>query len=298
MKYLHDDILAELTARLTDCPISPLSDSRILQGRVEAFTMKRTASDKRYVLNNLNTGTGNTTTTTTKEETKKKRSVSSTPTRGRSKSVTEEPTPASPPRGLLRRSFSIDETAENKNDYFHRRLLTDLILTLNLSFSDYDFGAAVSSDFGRHQLQTVVGRINRRLGLLGPIFLSELWSGIDAVITLSQVSVVYSFLDTEAIPNALLGGGQALWSFNYFFVNRNTKRIVLFTCLETLGDKRRGSIGGMQANYSFIGTAGRPSMGMTTLGAASVEEENESAGDFDLDPAEAISVPLSPVHSG
>ena len=286
MKYLHDDGLAELTARLTDCPISPSSESRILQGRVEAFTMKRTASDKRYVLNNLNLDTGN-------------KDFGIVPSsRGRSKSVSDEPTTNAPlARATVRRALSIDETAEN-NDYVHRRLLTDLILTLNLSFSDHDFGTASSTDFGLQPRKTVVGRINRRLGLLGPVFLSQLWSGIDAVINLSQVSTVYTFLDTEAIPNALLGGGdncQTLWSFNYFFVNKNAKRIVLFTCLETLGDKRRESLSGIPYTYSFRNNGVQPAgAGAHLLGSASADEDSEAV-DFDLDPAEAISVPVRSV---
>jgi hypothetical protein len=52
MKYLHDDALAELTAILTDCPVSNniRSNSRMLHGRLEAYTMKRAGTDKKYAI--------------------------------------------------------------------------------------------------------------------------------------------------------------------------------------------------------------------------------------------------------
>ena len=53
MKFLEDDKLAQLTADLTDatlvgCHGGSEGTSRIINGRIEAYTMKRVSSDKKY----------------------------------------------------------------------------------------------------------------------------------------------------------------------------------------------------------------------------------------------------------
>ena len=48
MKYLHDDRLAELTSVLTDCALGGAVSQRVLNGRIEAYTMKRGTGDKKY----------------------------------------------------------------------------------------------------------------------------------------------------------------------------------------------------------------------------------------------------------
>ena len=48
MKYLHDDRLAELTQDLTDRQVGGSVSQRILNGRLEAYTMKRGSDDKKY----------------------------------------------------------------------------------------------------------------------------------------------------------------------------------------------------------------------------------------------------------
>ena len=45
MKYLQDDKLSQWTAALTGVA---LGHSRVLNGRVEAYSMKRAGSDKKY----------------------------------------------------------------------------------------------------------------------------------------------------------------------------------------------------------------------------------------------------------
>lgn len=214
----------------------------------------------------------------------------------------------------------------------NRRLLTDLILTLNHSFPDYDFATAGIADFTVCSVQTAVTRINERLGefsaatsttnssLLksmatgnggnlyndGSSFLSTLWKAVDDVIHLSEVVEVYSYQPSNGelddphsfLKHSLVKGGwgeyeyeavdsgprinahgtnqsnqyggvirgdddvseydddddddlddsysksrkshgtpvhrEVLWTFNYFFVNKHAKRILLFTCIETM----------------------------------------------------------------
>jgi hypothetical protein len=45
MKYLEDEKLNQLTSELTD---ASLGDSRVINGRIEAFIMKRAGTDKKY----------------------------------------------------------------------------------------------------------------------------------------------------------------------------------------------------------------------------------------------------------
>ena len=212
----------------------------------------------------------------------------------------------------------------------NRRLLTDLILTLNHSFPDYDFATSGIADFTVCSVQTAVTRINERLGEFsaatstmnssflksmtagnggnlyndGSSFLSTLWKAVDNVIHLSEVSEVYSYQPSNGefddphsfLKHSLVKGGwdeyecdaigggpninvlrtnqsnqydrvtqgaddvseydddddlgdgygksgklygtaehrEVLWTFNYFFVNKHAKRILLFTCIETM----------------------------------------------------------------
>eukprot|EP00541_Cyclophora_tenuis_P018616 CAMPEP_0116567048 /NCGR_PEP_ID=MMETSP0397-20121206/14786_1 /TAXON_ID=216820 /ORGANISM="Cyclophora tenuis, Strain ECT3854" /LENGTH=137 /DNA_ID=CAMNT_0004093987 /DNA_START=153 /DNA_END=563 /DNA_ORIENTATION=- len=75
-------------------------------------------------------------------------------------------------------------------------------------------------------------------------FLREMWNSIDSVICISETEV-YSYapptIDDDPmgfLTQTLLDDDSArstpLWSFNYFFVNKNLKRIMLFSCIETM----------------------------------------------------------------
>lgn len=209
-----------------------------------------------------------------------------------------------------------------------RRLLTDLILTLNMSFPDYDFGSAKPDDFYRYpNVRIPMKQINEKLFDFDCCsssssgnnnnFLYTLWKAIDNVIQINSCEVVsyqpnrtkrsggngeytssdddplafleQTFLsssnssntsqsmksstassnylrsssktDLESIRSSAHGNDvldyhpedvsiiydddnnkgdpnpnleTVLWSLNYFFVNKTTKRILLFTCIETM----------------------------------------------------------------
>jgi len=219
-----------------------------------------------------------------------------------------------------------------------RRLMTDLILTLNASFPDYDFGSVRPDHFIRLASATVaVNRVNERLSEFaatlpanthgygrsmmdgagfsygygasssrdnGSVFLQKLWGALDDVIVLNDCEV-YSYVPpagdndddplgflTETLApggaggtatsngtasaaaitstasnisaagpmgssalgpisgaaaasqsamtesrnsaNTAIGASMPLWTFNYFFVNKSLKRIVLFACVQTM----------------------------------------------------------------
>ena len=69
-----------------------------------------------------------------------------------------------------------------------RRLMTDLILTLNASFPDYDFGDAQVSDFCTLSTADAMRRINERLGEFaattdeGYDFLPRFWNTLDDIL--------------------------------------------------------------------------------------------------------------------
>mmetsp|Transcript_14552 Transcript_14552/g.18387 ORF Transcript_14552/g.18387 Transcript_14552/m.18387 type:complete len:445 (+) Transcript_14552:247-1581(+) len=154
------------------------------------------------------------------------------------------------------------------HDSSAQRLMTDLILTLNASFPDYDFSSIRPSHIARlPSLNVAINRTNEKLAELttstctstsnmnihgqgrGANFFSQLWNAIDDVIGMND-SEVYSYVpphrDDDDDPLGFLktldnnnGGGDSdnivpLWTLNFFFVNKSMKRIVLFTCVQTM----------------------------------------------------------------
>ena len=65
-----------------------------------------------------------------------------------------------------------------------RRLLIDLISTLNASFPDYDFSVARPDSFRPLELSVVIQRVNSALAELttqNALFIHEMWHAIDTV---------------------------------------------------------------------------------------------------------------------
>jgi len=140
--------------------------------------------------------------------------------------------------------------SQTQSPHLNRRLLTDLILTLNQAFADYDFAAATASDF--HLLsssEVAVARINERLSEVATLnsnnnnsninsttnnnLLPQLWAAVDHVIQLREAREhvqIYEYVD----DSFQRGEEDVLWSFHYLFVNKQLKRILLFTCTETI----------------------------------------------------------------
>jgi len=103
------------------------------------------------------------------------------------------------------------------SDSSTRRLLIDLISTMNASFPDYDFSALRPEQFMKEQnMNLVVSSINRHLADLSETyntsFLDELWAAVEEVVRIRDCEI-YSYLpDMEEDP---FSDGN-LWSFNYF----------------------------------------------------------------------------------
>ena len=184
-----------------------------------------------------------------------------------------------------------------------------------MSFPDFDFGDVQPSDFVHLPGPTAVHSINKRLSdvaLLQETFLADLWSSIHAVINLAECEVysyqpqdgeLMSFLtQTLTEGSIVLGGGEdtsptptnnekptsesslvseqpptTIWSFNYFFVNKSSKRILLFTCVESM----RGFVDAEEDDGD-----------VNVVPSIMVDAAEE---DFDLDPADspAGGIPVS-----
>jgi len=331
MKFLDVEKLSQLTSELTDADLFG-TNNRVINGRIEAYTMKRAGTDKkvahalgeRYLheieeveseMAKFNQALGKegddnngssssrrrrrsqsvdgwtTTSVLSKRGGKGNGSNSIIKSRKRSNSFDIS---TSRKQGLRLgtnnlRSISCPEGASSDGNHyfsnsplgnFHemgtRRLMTDLILTLNASFPDYDFSYVRPSHFTRlPSPSTAMNRTNEKLSEFaattpskGRGFLPKLWNAIDDVIVLNECEV-YSYVpptrdedddplgflsqtlaeDDNAVGlgdafSSSVGGndcndtssssGVTLWSFNYFFVNKGLKRIVFFTCVQTM----------------------------------------------------------------
>lgn len=119
-----------------------------------------------------------------------------------------------------------------------RKTLIYLILTLNHMYPDYDFSMLRAQHF-RKEVDLRFARANidnlmletaktwdaERCG--SEQFSDVLWSAVDEVIGLCECDVYCYSGDMEGDPFADAGN---LWTFNYFFYNKKSKRIVYFSC--------------------------------------------------------------------
>lgn len=255
MKFIEDEKFVQLTQDLTDAVFG----TRVINGRIECFSCKRAGGDKKYAhelaekftkeieisdaqwKEALTKNSGN---SDDGGVDKRRNDVAHFANKSSSLRVLR--------KGRSSSAGSLSDLSTSPLGDFHRpvtqRLLTDLILTLNASFPDYDFSSARPDCFQRLRSSTfAVNRANEKLSDFalsekGPEFLNDLWRAIDDVVLLKETEI-YSFdpeddSDCEFL-SALTDGGEArcssdaLWSFNYFFVNKILKRIVLFTCVQS-----------------------------------------------------------------
>jgi hypothetical protein len=313
MKFLENDKLAHITGQLTEATIC----ERVINGRIEAFTMKRAGTDKKYAhalgekyqeeikeeqteytqfqqMQKIRSGSLGATSeqessSSSLDQLRRKlqgppspkakrikfdtvnNDMTKIPPKGRRRSASLSSVPAltypnkGPSASAMRsRSDSYDAIISqsyfpysysplgNFHDSSTQRLMTDLILTLNASFPDYDFSNVRPSHFSRMSSSSLVmNRVNEKLSELaasmpeGVNFLSHLWNAMDDVIHLKDCEV-YSYApqnkdDDDDDPLSFLtqtldgyDGSVPLWTMNYFFVNKKLQRIVLLTCVQTM----------------------------------------------------------------
>lgn len=361
MKFLENEKLAQLTGQLTEATIC----ERVINGRIEAFTMKRAGTDKKYAhalgekyqeeikeeeteytqfqqLQKIRSGSMGAATEQeipSLDQLRRKLQSPPSPKAKRIKFDTNGDMNQLPPKGR-RRSASLSSVSTNKvplsssirsrsdsldtsipNCYFPfcnsplgnfhdsstQRLMTDLILTLNASFPDYDFSNIRPSHFSRMPSTPLVfNRVNEKLAELaasmpeGANFLSHLWNAIDDVINLKDCEV-YSYVplskDDDCDPLSFItqtldgvDGSLPLWTMNYFFVNKKLQRIVLFTCVQTMRTEAEeirvddDDSYADQVKDSDFGSPDRISRQCSGFDGALDDEDEEDGGqDYDMD---------------
>lgn len=280
MKFLENEKLTELTAHLSDAVLG--HSHRVIDGRIEAYTMKRAGNDKKFahtlgqkyiadleeqqqLLAELTQQQQKASSSLSKKRRKRSNSATSVmealakkkprqtaSRRMRSKSVDVNLLSPSPPPS----SSSNKTTLGDFSELATRRLMTDLILTLNASFPDYDFSNAKPQQFEKLSIETVRRSIYERLSELASYnskrrmssrnnnnnnhhrdWLMELWMAVNDVIELKECDV-YSFEDDETLleDHRDSNNNATLWTFHYFFVNKSLRRLVFFTCSEKIDD--------------------------------------------------------------
>jgi hypothetical protein len=158
MKYLEYEQLEHISNFLTQRDIG----GRILNGRIEAFSCKRAGEDKKLskVL-----------------EAKMIESLQA--------EADDDEVPT-----MRSRASSLGDLS----DVTTRRLLIDLISTLNASFPDYDFSNAKTDDFvPQSSLTYVLQRVNSYLAEItvnNSSFLDEMWRTVDEVGESHQVPIM------------------------------------------------------------------------------------------------------------
>ena len=118
------------------------------------------------------------------------------------------------------------------HDAATRRLLINLISTLNASFPDYDFSTIKPEDFLRvRDVSTAVSVANKSLAETlvpdGTPVLEQLWAAVNEAVVLKDCEVFSYIPDLDSDPFS----ASSLWSFNFFFVNKPLKKILFFFCI-------------------------------------------------------------------
>ena len=111
-----------------------------------------------------------------------------------------------------------------------RRLLFDLISTLDEFFPDYDFDTTKPEQFLIKDVNQLIQTVNGYLAELTeerPDFLEKLWRSIDEMINLRKCEAFSLVPDMTEDPFS----DGTLWSFNYFIFNHDLKQLIYFTCV-------------------------------------------------------------------
>lgn len=132
-----------------------------------------------------------------------------------------------PIRKTLRgRAASLGDLSEPSS----RRLLYDLISTLDDFFPDYDFDTTKPEQFLIKDVNQLIQTVNGHLAELTedrPDFLEKLWRSVDDIINLRKCEAFSLVPDMSEDPFS----DGTLWSFNYFLFNHDMKQLIYFTCV-------------------------------------------------------------------
>jgi len=208
---------------LNECEVG----DRIISGRVEAFSCKKSTADKKLAKSLQRHYQKEAAAIMRNEECSKP--GSSSPQKQQNKSMM-----------LLRHqegggnscvSSSSSTPLGSLADAPTQKLLINLISTMNASFPDYDFSNVGPDHFVRCDFKSMRCFVNTQMSEMVEVlhcsgFLERLWRAIELVIQ-PQNCDVYSYVpEYESDPLS----DRTLWSFNYFLYNKAQKKILYFTC--------------------------------------------------------------------
>lgn len=262
---MENEKLNEFSSELSE---AVLKDShRVIHGRIEAYTMKRAGTDKKYAhalgqkyiaeIEDMQEELAATVERKRRRRsnsesmmtTKKQRSMSNDSNKKSKPSFFKESSASTSNKETTRaRSRSFDCTLDSNSskttlgdfsEISTRKLMTDLILTLNASFPDYDFSNIKPNQFQKINMSEVRKNIRQNLSEFASQrsssnFLEELWNAVNDVIDLKECTVYsfdYEFAEEDDSAN------NSLWNFHYLFVNKSVRRIVFFTCSERISEE-------------------------------------------------------------
>ncbi|KAF0732752.1 hypothetical protein AaE_009211 [Aphanomyces astaci] len=208
MKYLEEKTLSWANAALNEFCVG----DRVINGRLECFSCKKAGQDKKLAksLELLYQSTSN------------------------SNDVVEQQQNSTPSSNCASVAASNNVSIGNLADSNTRKLLINLISTMNASFPDYDFSDLKPEQFHKEvDMRMVVNAINTQLAEIVEMdnvgFLEKLWESIVAAIAPTDCEVYTYIPDMDGCSDPFSDG--TLWSFNYFFYNKELKKILYFTCM-------------------------------------------------------------------
>jgi len=260
MKYL-----AVPEVQAVDSMLSLINTSdAIIQGRLEAYSCKRVGSDKKL---------------SSKLERQYSDQSGSAPACGSLERAYSGFTPIlaascspreNPDEFMLSESPGVMARSESSAslgvipDANMRRLFIDLLLTLNTTFPDYDFSSVRPEEFVEESNYDLVAHsINSSLQkamMLESSLAPKLWHGIETI--KPQECVIFSYMPAADSPLT----DSCIWSFNYFFFNKELKRVLFFTC-----SCSRAMQGASDASDD------------ASMGYGSFDDENDQQMDFDME---------------
>lgn len=160
-----------------------------------------------------------------------------------------------------------------------KKVLGDLIQTMNCSMVDYDFSELTPDSFTQISIQEAVQTINSHLAEItvsSPSFLNDMWRDMnDAMVNLMQCEV-YKLVDGSFIDEVESG---TVWSFNYFFCSKELKRVLYFTCMATSKYRKLDLLGMGDGNSEDEDDGENEPMDTST---ANENDESEDEEDEDI----------------
>lgn len=234
MKFLVSPALQNASAALQNLH----TGDSIIQGRLEAYSCKRAAADKklseeleRKLSNDQPSGTIERALSGQQSSSVERQYSGFTPV------LSSSVGPNVGPEELILGESPGGGTEDTMSgslgvipDYTMRKLFINLLLTLNSIYPDYDFSSVRPEEFVEESnFDLIVHSINAALSKAmaqNPAMNPALWAAIEEVIQPRNCQI-YSYIpDVESSPF----GEGSLWSFNYFMFNKSLKRVLFFTC--------------------------------------------------------------------